>query len=109
MQTDDIYRDMADYAASRYGFSAYPRDHPLYDTSNHKVLGFFKDELNTVPMREFVGLRPKCYAFLCTGKVDKNILQRTKLVEKTAKVVKRKVKDDYLHFVHYLDVLDSFN
>ena len=43
------------------------------------------------------------------GKVDKNVLQHTKRVEKkTAKGVKRKVKDDHLHFAHYLDVLHSF-
>ena len=59
-------------------------------------------------MREFVGLRPKGYAFLCTGKVDKNVLQHTRPVEKkTAKGVKRKVKDDHLHFAHSLDVLCS--
>ena len=57
---------------------------------NCKAVGFFEDELNSVPMREFVGLRPKCYAFLCTGKVDKNVLQHTRLVEKkTAKGVNR--------------------
>ena len=67
-RADDIYRDMVDDAASRYDFSEYPLDHPLYDTSNRKALGFFKDELNSVSMREFVGLRPKCYAFLCTVK-----------------------------------------
>ena len=59
-------------------------------------------------MGEFVGLRPKCYDFLCTGKVDKNILQYTRPVEKTAKGVTREVKDDHLHFAHYLDVLLSF-
>ena len=67
VQTDGIYRDMVD-AASRCDFNEYDLDHPLYDTSNHKALGFFKDELNSVPMREFVGLRPKCYAFLCKDK-----------------------------------------
>ena len=73
------------------------------------VKQFFKGELDSVPMREFVGLRPKCYAFLCMGKVDKNILQHTEPVEKkTAKGVKCKVKDDHLHFAHYLDVLRSF-
>ena len=88
VQTEDIYRD---------------------DTSNRKALGFFKDELNSAPMREFVGLRPKCYSFLCTGKVDNNVLHHTIYVEKkTAKGVKRKVKDDHLHFAHYLDVLRSF-
>ena len=60
-------------------------------------------------MREFVGLRPKCYAFLCTGKVDKNVVQHTRpVVKKTAKGVKRKVKDDHLHFNHYLDALRNF-
>ena len=62
-----------------------------------------------VPMREFVGLPPKCYAFLCTGKVVKNVLQHARHVEKKkAKGVKRKVKDDHLHFAHYLEVLRSF-
>ena len=85
VQTDDIY-NMAVDAADRFDFSEYPHDHPLYDASNHKALGFFKDELNSVPMREFVGLRPKCYAFFCTGKVDKNVMQHTRHVEKkTAK------------------------
>ena len=50
----DIYRDMVDDAASRYDFSEYPLDHPLYDKSNRKALGFFKDELNSMPMGEFV-------------------------------------------------------
>ena len=58
VQRVDIYRDIVDNAASRYDFSEYPLDH-LYDTSNRKALGFFKDELNSVPMRKFVGLRPK--------------------------------------------------
>ena len=51
---DNIYKDMAVDAADRYDFSEYPLDHPLYNTSNRKALGFFKDELNSVPMREFV-------------------------------------------------------
>ena len=53
-QTDDIYRDMVDDDASRYDFSEYPLDHPLYDTSTRKALGFFKDEVNSLHMREFV-------------------------------------------------------
>ena len=78
--------------------------------TNCKALGFFKDELNSVPMQESVGIRPKCYAFHCTGKVDKNVLEHTKppVEKKTAKGVKRKVKDEHLHFAHYLDTLRSF-
>ena len=101
VQTENIYRGMADDAATKYDFSEYPLDHPLYNTSNRKALGFFKDELNSVPMEEFVGLRPKCYAFLHTGKVDRNVLQHDRTVEKkTAKGIKRKVKDDRVRTVH---------
>ena len=109
VQTNNIYEDMADDAATKYDFSEYPRNHPLYVTSNRKALGFFKDELNSVPMQEFVGLRPKCYVFLCTGKVDRNVLQRDRPVEmKTAKGVERKAKDEHLHLSHYLDSLHSY-
>ena len=38
---------------------------------------------------------PKCYAFMCTGIVDKNVLKHVDLVEKkTGKGVKHKAKDD---------------
>ena len=63
VQTENIYRDMDDDAATKYDFSDYPLDHPLYNTSNLKALGFFKDGMNSVPMEEFVGLRPKCFCF----------------------------------------------
>ena len=109
VQTESIYEDMASDAATKYDCSEYPINHPLYDTSNRKSLGFFKEELNSIPMKEFVGLRPKCYAFLCTGNVDRNIVQHSRPVEKKiAKGVKRKVKDGHLHFTHYLDALHSF-
>ena len=109
VRTDNIYRDMAVDAAAKYDLSEYPHNHPLYNTSNLTALGFFKDQLGSIPMREFVGLGPKCYAFLCTGKVDGNVVQHSKPVEnKTAKGMKRLVKDEHLHFAHYLDALYSF-
>ena len=93
VQTENIYEDMASDAATKYDFSEYPLDHPLYDTSNQKALGFFKDELNSIPMCGFVGLRPKCYVFHCTGEVKKNIVN---------------LKDEHLHFSHYLNTLRTF-
>ena len=68
---------MAEDAATHYDFSEYPLDHPLYSAMNRKALGFFKDELNSVSMQQFVGLRPKCYTFLCTGKESNNLFQHT--------------------------------
>ena len=64
VQTENIYEDMASGAATKYDFSEYPINHLLYDTSNRKAFGFFQDELNSIPMKEFVD-KPKCYAFLC--------------------------------------------
>ena len=109
VQTENIYEDMASDAATKYDFSEYPINQPLYDTSNRKALGFFKDELNSIPMKEVDGLRPECYAFLCAGKVDRNLVQHSRVVEKKiAKGVKRKGKDKHLHFTHYLVALHSF-
>ena len=48
VQSDDIYRDMADDA--EYDFREYPLHQPLYDASNRKALRFFEDELNSVPV-----------------------------------------------------------
>ena len=88
VQTENIYRYMVTDSATHYAFSEYPLDHPLYSAMNRKAIGFFKDELNSVHMQQFAGLRPKCYAFLCTGKVSNNMLQHTNPVEKkTAKDV----------------------
>ena len=109
VQIDNICQDISIDASEKYDLSEYPVDHPLYNTSNRKAIGFFKDELNAVSMEEIVGLRPKCYAFMCTGKVCKNAIKHTNPVEKeTANGVKRKVKDAHFHFNHYLDALHSF-
>ena len=97
-------------AAAKYDFSECPTTHPLYDERNRKSLGYFKDEPNSVPMEEFVGRRPKCYAFKHTGKVKDNVLKHSDPVEKkTAKGVKRKITENHLHFKHYLDTLKNFH
>ena len=43
-----------------YDFSNYPINHPNYDITNKKVLGKFRDELNSLIITEFIGLKPKC-------------------------------------------------
>ena len=42
-----------------FDLSDYPKDHPLYDTINKKVIGKFKDEANGKIITEFIGLRPR--------------------------------------------------
>jgi hypothetical protein len=60
--TEDIYNDMGKMK-EHYDFSDYPKDHELYDETNKKVIGKFKDELNGKIITEHVGLKPKQYAF----------------------------------------------
>jgi hypothetical protein len=63
IKTNDIYEDMRKNA-EWYDLSDYPRDHPSYSPRNAKVLGKFKDEMMSVKLSEFVGLRSKMYSML---------------------------------------------
>ena len=62
VETDDIYKDMWD-DKNLYDFSEYPKDHPNYDITNKKVLMKFKDEMKSLIITEFIGLKPKMYSF----------------------------------------------
>ena len=50
-------------------FSNLPRNHPLYDERNKMIPGSWKDEMCGAIIKEFIGLRSKCYSLLCIGKV----------------------------------------
>ena len=62
VETDDIYKDMLE-DKNLYDFSEYPKDHLNYDITNKKVLGKFKDEMKSLIITEFIGLKPKMYSF----------------------------------------------
>ena len=61
-ETNDVYNDMYE-DKNQYDFSEYPKNHPNFDMSNKKVLGKFKDELNSKIITEFIALKPKMYSF----------------------------------------------
>lgn len=61
IKTDDLYQDMKQ-DLHLYDTSNYPQDHPLYSTTNKKVIGKLKDETGSLPISEFVGLPPKMYS-----------------------------------------------
>lgn len=60
---DDIYEDMAKNS-HHFDFSNYDKDHPLYDATNARKPGIFKDETAGIPMQQFVGIRSKMYSTL---------------------------------------------
>lgn len=73
-----------------FDFSDYPKIHPLYDESNKKVIGKFKDELNGKQMVRLVALKPKRYAFEIEGGEEK---KKSKGVKKN--ITKTLTVDDY--------------
>ena len=58
IQTEDVYKDMNE-DSWLYDTSYYPKDHPLYNTRNKKVLGKMKDECGGDVIEEVVAVRPK--------------------------------------------------
>ena len=53
-----------------FDLANYPKNHELYDKTNNKVMGKFKNE-SIEPIIEFIGLRSKLYTFT-TDKDDKS-------------------------------------
>ena len=67
IQTDDFFQDTAPDVEKWFDTSGYPKDHFAVKNGfpvgkNKKVLGMFKDEAGGKIIREFVGLRAKCYS-----------------------------------------------
>ena len=104
VETPDIYADMLENR-DEYDFSGYPFNHPCYSDVNKKVIGKFKDELNSLTLNEFIGLGPKCYSLQFLGEVKKNVVTKTSQQEKQiAKAVKESVKNAHLRHHHYQKV-----
>ena len=74
IQTENFYKDIADDIEKKYDTSNYTVERPLPMGKNKKVIGMMKDELGGKIMKEFLGLRPKCYSYLTYyGKVKNKL------------------------------------
>ena len=72
IKVEDFYKDIANDVEKKYDTSNYTCERPLPMGKIKKKIGFMKDELGGKVMKEFVALRPKCYAYLMNDdKVDK--------------------------------------
>ena len=99
IRTDDVYADMLRHA-DEYDFSAYPPNHPNFDPRNKKVIGKFKDELNGLPLEEFIGVLPKCYSL--------QYREHDKVKEKqAAKGSTHEAKKRFLRHEHYCSTLQT--
>ena len=89
IETDDVYKDFRELG-DVFDFSDYPTDHENFDKKNKKKLGFFKDEVNSKIITEFIGLKPKMY----TIKLDDKLYKKAKGVP-THKVKKHITFEQY--------------
>ena len=74
IRTDDVYKDISGDIDEWYDTSGYDKNHPsgLHSNKNKKAIGFMKDECGGNDITEFVGLRPKSYAYeTVSGEVEK--------------------------------------
>ena len=97
-ETEDFYKDISPDINEMFDTNDYPKDQPLYFNKNIKVIGMFKDELNSKQVNTFVGLRAKLYAVLTEGNV-----------KKICKGIKKIVKDNNITFDDYLICLFKHN
>ena len=93
IQTSDLYADMKE-DLHVFDTSDYPTTHPCYSIKNKKVVGLFKDETCGRPIREFVGLRAKCYSFLVAHEDSSNAGQKRVCKGVPRVAIKRSLRHD---------------
>ena len=95
INTSNLYKELVDIK-DEFDFSNYPKNHFLYSDVNKDKPGKFKDEAKSFAIKEFVGLRAKCYSILMDAdKTEKAI----------AAGIKRCVAQKSLRHQKYLDIL----
>jgi hypothetical protein len=101
IQTEDIYKDMFEMK-QHFDMSSYGKQNPIYDNTNNKVIGKFKDETGDKIITEFVGVRPKCYSFLTNDNVENK-----KLKGITKCVVKKNIKHEHYKKCVFNELTDN--
>ncbi|XP_053209828.1 uncharacterized protein LOC128393656 [Panonychus citri] len=79
VETDNLTQDFQSLLEIM-DFSNYDPSSPLYSTDNHRKIGYLKDEMGGKPIHEFIGIKPKLYAFKTddgTKKVAKGVQRST--------------------------------
>ena len=92
INTDDIYKDVAEDVETRFDTSTYElefnsNDRLLSKGKNKKVIGLIKDELDKKIMTKFLGLRAKRYSYLIDNGSEDEKAKDTKKC-----LIKRKLK-----------------
>ncbi|CAG2255218.1 unnamed protein product [Mytilus edulis] len=99
--TDDVYDDMNSFL-NYFDTSNYQPSDQLHSTIYKRVPGKMKDEMAGVPIKEFIGLRPKMYSLIYDIKNGGELLEKEK---RTAKGVAKCAIDKQIRHIHYKQCL----
>ena len=80
--TDDTYKDIAEYIETRFDNLNYELDRPFPIGKNKKAIKLMKDELGRKIMKKFVGLRAKTYSHLIDNGGEDKKANDTKMCHK---------------------------
>lgn len=95
VNTDDFYNDMKEMK-EYFDMSEYSKTNPIYDETNKKVIGKFKDETGDKIINRFVGVRSKVYAIETETPVTLKLEESKKLKGIPKMIVKKQIKlSDY--------------
>lgn len=90
IETEDLYKDM--YEMKEYfDMSEYSKSNPIYDETNKKVIGKFKDETGDKVINRFVGVRSKVYAIETETPITLKLEESKKLKGIPKAIVKKQM------------------
>ena len=84
-----------------FDLSNYNKDHKLYDKTNNKVVGKFKNEEAETEIIEFVGLRSKCYSYTT---LDNQEHSKCKGVKRY--IIQSKDRTDEMKYINHMNYRD---
>ena len=59
---EDLFENILPSLSNHFDFSNYPETHPLFNNENKMLVLKLKDELASMALEEFVGLKSKMYS-----------------------------------------------
>ena len=90
VHTEDFYKDM--YEMREYfDLSSFSKSNPIYDDTNNKTIGKFKDETGDKVIKEFVGIRSKVYAIQTETPITLKLEESKKLKGIPKMIVKKQI------------------
>jgi hypothetical protein len=98
VRNEDVFELMKNNK-DKFDLSNYPKNHDMYDSTNNKVIGKFKNE-SVDQITEFIGLRSKLYSFT----TDKDDVSHNKCKGVKTSVAKKELSiHDYRHTLETLE------